>query len=860
MQVIVILLSLLFASPLWAQVSSSVPIGTTAQHKIYSAATAINTLSGIVADVGANTITATIYGTISYGAGTVVPANLTLDLSQGMIDCQSAVGAVTILGPIIAPLEKQIFNTCGSGTLKVTNGGTFSAKWVGAVGNGVTDDTLPVQAAIDAVGWGGGGTVLFPGGNYLLNTPQDSDGSNHHVLFIGWDNMTLRGQSGAVLTSTANLAGGQTLSVGGMVKSTSPATRPTSFFTQKWYVFPTAAQFYSLSGTSTRGTTTLTLVTASDANHFAAGDYILVRTGNCTGGTSTTEPDSEIQIVSAVDAGLGTLTLQRPLIKTYVQEYFISGTGGKTSASVTANPAIYGVANVTDRTIENFTIRDLEFHGSTTDGFLLNHQIFGMLVENVIFTGRNFTSENNVRQLICRNSYETHTQPTVDTSFLCEGATGVSDVLVDGNTFSGPGFVHIHEGVANYRLSNNIIDITSQTNSFGDLSIHARGYNIQVRGNYINSPNSHARIDLSENNDGIIENNIIGGPNATLALTVFSTPSTNWLFKHNVLLDGLTIPASFTSGDSSSTNYVGTTTQDFSASGTTLVLPKKSDPGSPTTGELWVNGADFKFRNNAGSPSTQTLLPVVLTPPTTGETIVYDGTNWANSGTVTGPAFGPSVAVVFDDFWNSNSSNGTIGQLGWSLSTIGSAPVVTYQAASANHYGVITLGTNAGATAGQGGSLTLSASVTNGSFFNLGGHDGWDSYFICHPGQLTNIRTRCGFFLDHTTIPPQTWMGIRYDTNATYGDTNYVYECCTAGTCTPGVTGQSVSATVFQTFRIRRPAGTVLMSVDGGAEVSLASNCPTGQLTAGFQIATDTNAAKTLFIDYWAFRETGLGR
>jgi hypothetical protein len=46
--------------------------------------------------------------------------------------------------------------------------GTVNVKSYGAIGNGVTDDTAAIQAAIDAVLNAGGGTVYFPDGHYLV--------------------------------------------------------------------------------------------------------------------------------------------------------------------------------------------------------------------------------------------------------------------------------------------------------------------------------------------------------------------------------------------------------------------------------------------------------------------------------------------------------------------------------------------------------------------------------------------------------------------------------------------------------------------------------------------------------------------
>jgi hypothetical protein len=61
---------------------------------------------------------------------------------------------------------------------------TVSVKDFGAVGNGVADDTLAVQSAINAIAAAGGGVVLFPQGTYGVTS----------TITISSNNTTLQGQ------------------------------------------------------------------------------------------------------------------------------------------------------------------------------------------------------------------------------------------------------------------------------------------------------------------------------------------------------------------------------------------------------------------------------------------------------------------------------------------------------------------------------------------------------------------------------------------------------------------------------------------------------------------------------------------
>lgn len=95
----------------------------------------------------------------------------------------------------------------------------------GATGNGATDDTAAVQAAITAVQNAGGGTLFFPEGSYLC-TPSLSTGVALTMTGVsaGYQNVTLRGANNQAATIVKN-GNGVLLQMSG--PSSSPSTGST---------------------------------------------------------------------------------------------------------------------------------------------------------------------------------------------------------------------------------------------------------------------------------------------------------------------------------------------------------------------------------------------------------------------------------------------------------------------------------------------------------------------------------------------------------------------------------------------------------------------------------------------------------
>lgn len=55
----------------------------------------------------------------------------------------------------------------------------------GAIGNGVADDTVAINATVNAVVANGGGTIFFPAGTYLITAPISQETGANEINFIG---------------------------------------------------------------------------------------------------------------------------------------------------------------------------------------------------------------------------------------------------------------------------------------------------------------------------------------------------------------------------------------------------------------------------------------------------------------------------------------------------------------------------------------------------------------------------------------------------------------------------------------------------------------------------------------------------
>lgn len=126
--------------------------------------------------------------------------------------------------------------------LDCSRNSVFDVQLFGASGDGLADDTAPIQSAIEAAQTNGGGTVFFPPGTYSTTTELTVTSSNLHFL----------GDNAVILSGVARRVG--TFLVQGTTQASVPILQPIS-----------------------KGDSSLWIST-SDAESFQIGDVLRIST------------------------------------------------------------------------------------------------------------------------------------------------------------------------------------------------------------------------------------------------------------------------------------------------------------------------------------------------------------------------------------------------------------------------------------------------------------------------------------------------------------------------------------------------------------------------------------------------------
>lgn len=363
-------------------------------------ATSISALKSVVVSTVANGYQIAVSG--YYAAN---------DGGGGLFVYNSTSSATDDGGSVIAP-------NGGSGRWLRVLQGPYDVRFWGAKGDGLTDDTLPIQATITYALSVSGGKIKFSGGpgtNYAVGTIT----TNPYCFNIG-SNLTFTSEPGVTLTCTltaANIALFGNVAAG-LYSSLS--------------VYPTGAM--------TKGSATVTTTTAANAGNFAYGDYIYLRGGTSDGST----PNAELNIVEAANASTGVITLRYPFVKTLAT----SGT--------------YGVAKANAYTVTGIAFENLKIVSPITI-FALT-QVFGLRLQNIDANVTNTTSGdfpifscNSIRKMAVLNCRLTN-QTQLGGEGIWQVASNTMDVKVDNCDFATPNgtfSLQFTEGSANLIFTNN---------------------------------------------------------------------------------------------------------------------------------------------------------------------------------------------------------------------------------------------------------------------------------------------------------------------------------------------------------------------------------------------------------------------
>ena len=311
-----------------------------------------------------------------------------------------------------------------------------------------------------------------------------------------------------------------------------------------------------------------------------------------------------------------------------------------------------------------------------------------------------------------------------------------------------------------------------------------------------------------------------------------------------------------TAGAPGTTDNTPTTKVTIAGDGTvTLATPLGSASGGTGNGFT-------KFTGPTAAEKTFTL-PDASANLTTGTP--RDGLTTDNANLDFNPL--DTTMVFIREDWTSRNDEGSYsGSYTWTVGNIATGATGSAIDGVWPNLGLKRMTT--AAAAGDGGLLHFTGQAN--ALGALGSNAGWDSVWIFRINQTTATRLRVGFAAETATLTPVEGFYVRYDTNATYADTEW--QLCartSAGTETCYDTNIAVD-TSFHKIRIRSIlAGKVGFTLDAGTERTICAaggSCDVSYtitavaLQPSLFIGTDTTAAKSADADFFAFKARGLTR
>ncbi len=207
-----------------------------------------------------------------------------------------------------------------------------------------------------------------------------------------------------------------------------------------------------------------------------------------------------------------------------------------------------------------------------------------------------------------------------------------------------------------------------------------------------------------------------------------------------------------------------------------------------------------------------------------------------------------NVLDVADDFIAAGVTAQNIGTLGWHFT----GGTVANQPAESGHPGIMRR-----ATSSSINTVALTRLLpTSGASTFLPAED-FSLWWVFRLNQTdANTEARLGVSRDWTSLTPAD--GIYLEKKA--ADTEW-FGVCRASSTESRTASLATTDTGWHTARVRRiDDSTIGFSLDGGAEIPLTTDIPTLALYAGFHITNTAAADKTMDVDLFRLRVSGLGR
>jgi len=272
------------------------------------------------------------------------------------------IGAILILALILVgtPAFGDNSSTHSSGTV-------FNVKKFGAMCDGVTDDTVAVQKAVDAAEAAGGGVVEFPSGTCLLNSYRPSSHPWFFYNLLIGSQVRLHGAAGARLLQGPG--GRHALLPGATEVRNTVLAVGRDYTVIRFQKASFNGGFYGLNPT-TAGSSSVTLSAPAESAHFNPGDYVAIYKSN-PGDVIPTEPSQ----IMFVERGAGVLRLRYPLARSFPAPLIANVTSLVTTTVAVENLIVQGV--------EPLAVTETFGFGASSNQFIFDTSVCGSNVVNV---------------------------------------------------------------------------------------------------------------------------------------------------------------------------------------------------------------------------------------------------------------------------------------------------------------------------------------------------------------------------------------------------------------------------------------------------------------------------------------------